>query len=412
MSRSSTLPVSEGKSWLPYGNGRSYGDSCLNPGQGVLDCRGLDKYIAWDPETGDFTCEGGVLLSEILRFALPRGWFLPVTPGTQWVTVGGAIANDVHGKNHHACGSFGCHVRSAELLRSDGSRKFISRDRNSELFAGTIGGLGLTGVITQATIRLKRVPGPWLLETKKRFRSLAEFFDVDREFKHEREYTVAWIDCVAPKRARGRGIYMAADHFVTDLADKKPGALMHMLFHPPCSLVNPLTLRAFNFAYYNRPLKAEAHPVHYRPFFYPLDSVLEWNRIYGPKGLYQFQCVIPRGPSREAVAALLELISAHRAGSFLAVMKSFGDKPSDGILSFPRAGITLSLDFPNRGESTRRLFAELEAAVMDFGGTLYPAKDALMTPGGFRASYPKWEKMRPHIDPHFSSAFWRRVTDG
>lgn len=408
--RSSPLPVTGSVSWLPYGNGRSYGDSCLNAGGGVLDCRDLDKFIAWDDSTGLLTCEGGVLYSEILRFALPRGWFLPVTPGTQFVTVGGAIANDVHGKNHHGAGSVGHHVEAMEVLRSDGSRHRLLAAERSPLFAATIGGLGLTGVITQATIRMRRVPGPWLSQVTRRFGSLDEFFAVDAELKATHEYTVAWIDCVAPPARRGRGIYIAGNHQPADRADRGPARSTRVPFVPPFSLVGPLTLRAFNVAYYRRPLPNGPHTVHYRPFFYPLDAILDWNRIYGPGGLYQFQCAIPESASREVVGKLLDVIARHAAGSFLAVLKTFGTMQPAGLLSFPRAGTTLALDFPNLGERTRRLLAELEAITIGCGGALYPAKDALMSAATFRASYPRWEELLPHVDPAFSSSFWRRVT--
>jgi len=403
------LILQPGLSYLPYGNGRSYGDSCLNPGLGLLRARFLDRFVDWDGESGRLRCEAGVLLSDIIRFALPRGWFLPVTPGTKFVTLGGAIANDVHGKNHHMAGSFGHHVDAIGLLRSDGTRPRADRHEAPSLFAATVGGLGLTGLITEASLQLKRVSGPWLDEQVQRFRDLAEFFELDAAMKPAHEYTVAWVDCAASGRERGRGLYMAADH-----ADVREGRVLRSAglrvpVDPPVSLVGPLTVRVFNWLYYNRPRHDGTQRVHFEKVFYPLDGIGEWNRIYGPRGFFQFQCVVPPEASREALGRVLDLIAAHRSGSFLAVLKTFGESRSEGLLSFPRPGTTLALDFPDHGERTRRLFAEMEAVVLDHGGALYPAKDALMSAGAFRIGFPGWTKMREHVDPRFSSQFARRV---
>jgi len=408
-SRSAALALDPDLCWLPYGNGRSYGDSCLNGGGGLIRTRSLDKLIAWDAEAGTLECEAGVLLQDIIDFVLPQGWFVPVTPGTQFVTVGGAIANDVHGKNHHTAGAFSRHVMSFELLRSNRIRLQIDRSCEPELFAATVGGLGLTGLVTRATLRLKRVPGPMLVETRRRFRSLDEFFAVDDALRTAHEYTVAWIDCVAPAGERGRGIYGAANHTegATDIGTPAP---RRVRVDPPVSLVGPLSLRLFNAAYFRQRLPDGPRRVHYRPFFYPLDGVEEWNRMYGPQGFFQFQCVLPHAAARESIGDLLGAIAREGSGSFLAVLKTFGDLPSEGLLSFARSGATLALDFSNRGESTRRLIAELEAIVVDGGGALYPAKDALMSPRAFRSSYPRWEAMRAAVDPAFTSQVWRRVT--
>ena len=356
------------------------------------------------------TCEAGVTLQSIVTFALPRGWFLPTTPGTQFVTLGGAIANDVHGKNHHAAGSFGHHVERMELIRSDGSRLPVDRKSCPDLFAATVGGLGLTGFITQATLRLRKVQGPCIEQTLCRFRSLAQFFEIDAQLKPSFEHTVAWVDCTAAGSQRGRGIYMAGNHAAQSLVAQPPRRLA-VPIQPPFSLVNKLTLRAFNALYFNRPLPSGPHLVHYAPFFYPLDSILNWNRMYGPRGFYQFQCVIPPTDSERALLKLLDLIAAARSGSFLAVLKTFGARTSEGILSFPRPGTTLALDFPNHGEATDSLFREMEDVVVEAGGALYPAKDAHMTAAAFRAGYPRWEAMLPHLDPRFSSNFWRRVME-
>jgi len=409
LSRSAALRLRPDLTYAPRGNGRSYGDSCLNPGAGLIETRHLDRFIGWDTQLGLLKCEGGTQLSEIIRFALPQGWFLPVTPGTKYVTVGGAIANDVHGKNHHVAGTFAHHVDAFDLLRSDGDLNETTRASNADRFAATVGGLGLTGLIVSATLRLKRVEGPWLEQQAVRFRSLDEFFEVDAALKPRHEYTVAWVDCVATGVERGRGLYMAADHAGHHPEVRIRRAGLRVPFDPPVSLVSPSTLRVFNWLYYHRPRQSGRRLIHYEKMFYPLDGVLEWNRIYGPHGFQQFQCVVPPAASRSAVSAVLDLIAEHRSGSFLAVLKTFGERPSEGFLSFPRPGTTFALDFPEHGERTRRLFSEMEAVVIDHGGALYPAKDGLMSAAAFKAGFPVWSRMRAHVDPRFSSQFARRV---
>ncbi len=407
------LPADEAKRVLPYGNGRSYGDSCLNDAGTLLDARGLDRFIAFDPATGVLRCEAGVLLAEILDLVVPQGWFIPATPGTKLITVGGAIANDVHGKGHHRDGTFGRHVRQFELLRSDGSRLLCSPEQNPGWFAATIGGLGLTGLITWAEVALKRVANPFIDGETIRCDGLDDFFAVSSASDQDYEYTVAWLDCSARGRSLGRGHFMRGNH-APPLAGRKvrtPTGSLTFPFQSPVSLVNGLTLRAFNFAYYHRQLKRETRAlVHYDPFFYPLDAIHEWNRLYGPRGFFQYQCVIPREAGREPVREVLARIAAAGTGSFLAVMKVFGSVESPGILSFPRQGVTLAVDFPNRGKPTLALMEQLDRVVRDAGGRGYPAKDARMSPESFRQYYPQWEQLKPFIDPRFSSSFWRRVT--
>lgn len=399
--RGAPLPVTEGP-LLAHGNGRSYGDVCLNSGGTLLHTRGLDRFIAFDEETGVLNCEAGVLLAEILEVFVPRGWFLPVTPGTRFVTVGGAIANDVHSKNHHADGTFGCHVRRFELLRSDGSRLNCSPTENADWFAATIAGLGLTGLITRAEIALRRIPGPGIAVANRRFNGLDEFFALNAEAEAAQPYTVSWIDCLA---RTPRGILMSGDHSPEPVAARR-GALA-VPFTPPLSLVNGLSLRAFNEAYFHRPLAAR-QTVHYEPFFYPLDGVLHWNRLYGPRGFHQYQFVVPTR-ERAAVDEILRVIATSGQGSFLAVLKTFGERPSPGLLSFPLPGVTLALDFPNRGAATLELFARLDAIVAAAGGRLYPAKDARMPGELFRRSYRRLGEFMNFIDPAFSSDFARRV---
>ena len=411
-SRRDPFPDMEGvETLLPYGNGRSYGDSCLNAGAGLVRMRGLDRFIDFDPDTGVLTCEAGVLLADILQIAMPAGWFVPVTPGTCFVTVGGAIANDVHGKNHHGSGTFALHVRRMELLRSDGQRIVCSASENPEWFAATAGGLGLTGIVTWAQLQLRRIPGPCMDVETIRFHHLDEFLGLCAESDRDFEYTVAWVDCLGRGKQLGRGLLQRANHTVGQATHKRRRQLA-VPFMPPFSLVNAASLRIFNTAYYYLPARGRRRAIiDYAPFFYPLDGILDWNRLYGPRGLYQYQCVIPGAAGRDATAELLQAIARSGQGSFLAVLKMFGPLGSPGMLSFPREGLTLALDFPNRGERLERLFEELDAIVRTAGGRLYPAKDGRMPGDLFRSGFPRWQEFSRYIDPRCSSSFWQRVME-
>jgi FAD/FMN-containing dehydrogenase len=394
---------------IAFGNGRSYGDVCLSPGGTAWLTAGLDRFVSFDAATGRLCCEAGVRLEQVQRFAVPRGWILPVTPGTGMATVGGAIANDVHGKNHHVRGSFGDYVCGLRLVRSDGRVIDCSPDEHRDWFAATVGGLGLTGIVVQAEIQLMPVQGPWIDTETIPYRSLDAFFEIADASEADWEYTVSWIDCLAA--GQGRGIFVRGNHSAEPMPpppDKRPRA---MAFVPPMSLVNGASLRLFNIAYFhtNR-LRAGRGVSHYRPFFYPLDSIAHWNRMYGPRGFFQHQCVIPRSPSREAIGAMLDEIARSGEGSFLAVLKTFGDRPSLGLLSFPMPGVTLALDFPNRGASTFALLDRLDVIVREAGGRLYPAKDARMSRETFEAGYPRLHEFDTFRDPRLTSAMSRRLT--
>jgi len=420
--RHQTLPTPpHGLSMLPFGNGRSYGDSNLNPGGALLPARQLDRLIAFDPATGVLRCEAGVLFAELLRLIVPQGWFLPVTPGTQFITVGGAIANDVHGKNHHVAGSFGNHVRCFELLRSDGSRRLCSPTEHPDWFAATIGGLGLTGLITWAEVQLKRIANPFLDTESVKFHSLEAFFELSAASEADHEYTVSWIDCGFDDRRLGRGLFNRGNHAPATLNPAllpkglPAGVAEHsrkVPLTPPVSLINPLSLKAFNTLYFHKQRQPVVRSLqHYRPFFYPLDALLAWNRIYGPRGFYQYQCVVPPERALPATQALLKAIAASGMGSFLAVLKQFGAPASLGMLSFPEQGTTLALDFPNQGPRLHRLFDALDRIVLEAGGRLYPAKDGRMGPAVFKAGYPRWAEFQTYVDPRFASGFWRRVME-
>lgn len=398
---------------LPFGTGRSYGDSCLNVGGALLQTRSLDRFIHFDRDTGVLACEAGVLLADILRLVVPAGWFLTVVPGTSHVTVGGAIANDIHGKNHHRAGTFGQHVRRLELLRSNGERLSCGPTENPDWFAATLGGLGLTGVVTWAELQLRRIAGPRLDVESIRFANLEEFFGLSTESEQSCEYTVAWIDCLGRGKHLGRGILQRADHAVEQAvaAPVNPGKLA-VPFPIPVSLVNGVSLRVFNTLYYHRQWSRRKRTSEYfRSFFFPLDSILHWNRLYGPAGFFQYQCVIPTPTAREATAELLETIARSGLGSFLAVLKRFGAMSSPGMLSFPCEGVTLALDFPNKGPRVERLFESLDRILSSAGGRLYPAKDGRMPGALFRSGYPRWQEFSRYIDPACSSSFWRRVME-
>lgn len=399
-------------SLLPFGNGRSYGDSCLNHQGSLIRTRQLDRFIQFDAENGILRCEAGVLFDDILRLVVPQGWFISVTPGTRFISVGGAIANDVHGKNHHIRGTFGCHLQSFELLRSSGERLMCSPQENSAWFNATIGGLGLTGLITWAQFQLRRIHNPWINTETLRFHHLDEFFTLSQASDQEYEYTVAWIDCLAQGAQLGRGLFIRGNH--APELDEIPvyqSRQRHFPVTPPVSLINKLSLRIFNTFYYHQGNSDHQQALqHYEPFFYPLDGILEWNKVYGPHGFYQYQCVIPYVHSHAAIKEMLQEIGKSSLGSFLAVLKLCGEHRSPGMLSFPMHGVSLALDFPNRGATLQKLFTQLDQIVRAANGRLYPAKDARMPATMFQETYPQWQNFSHFIDPHFSSNFWRRVT--
>ena len=407
--RDAPLPVTP-EPILAYGNGRSYGDACLNDGGVLLHTRGLDRFIAFDAQRGILRCEAGVLLSEILDFALTRGWILPVLPGTQFVTVGGAIANDVHGKNHHRVGSFGEHVLRFELLRSDGSRRECSRLENADWFRATLAGLGLTGLVTWAELQLQPSVGPWVGAQALPFRGVAAFLDLSRESEITHEHVVAWIDC-GSGRGAGRGLLQRANP-LQNTASPTRRKRWSVPLTPPLSLVNRLSVRLFNNVYYALGARTAApRRQDYRDFLFPLDAVENWNRIYGPRGFLQFQCVVPEAAAQDTLDAIIRRVSESGSASFVAVLKRMGDRPASGMLSFPRAGVTLAVDFPMQGAPTLRLLDALGELVADVGGALYPAKDACMRPAHFQQAFPNWAAMGAYLDPRFSSSFWRRVTE-
>ncbi len=401
--------VFEGRKFIPIGARRSYGDVGLNPGGSALSTENLDKFISFDVDSGQLECEAGVLIREIQSTFVSHGWISPVTPGTSFVTVAGAIANDVHGKNHHTRGSFGNHVLEIVLARSDGSVVTCSEKMNKELFAATIGGLGLTGLILSAKIQLSKVLSGWVKREKISFNNLEEFFRISKESEAGFESSVAWFDCSTDKA--GRGSFIRGNHIATNnRSPKAPKTFLDLTFTPPMALVNRATLNPLNTAYFQlQKLTAGERIESMWRFYYPLDSIRNWNRAYGPRGFYQYQSVIPTGNAESVTGEMVERISQSGLGSFLAVLKTFGDIPSKGLLSFPMEGTTLALDFPNLGAKTEKLFKELDGLVLQAGGRLNPSKDARMTPEMFAAGYPMHREFIRFRDDALSSGFSRRV---
>jgi L-gulonolactone oxidase len=398
---------------LAIGLRRSYGDSCLNSDGAMIDMTGLDRFIAFDEASGTLRAEAGASLSQILALTVPRGWFLSTTPGTRFVTLGGAVANDVHGKNHHRAGSFGCHVKSLGLLRSDGFRRAVTWESDPGLLAATIGGLGLTGVIEWVEIQLDKISSAYLDVETIPYVGLDEFWALSRESAEKFEHTVSWIDCGARGANFGRGIFSRAN-WRDDQAFKSHDDRMwkSVPFDAPALLLNRFSVATFNELYF-RANKTKAGPSRqpYASFFYPLDALLNWNKLYGKCGMFQYQCVIPPGEACAAIASLLDEITRSGQASFLAVLKTFGGRASLGLLSFPRLGATLALDFPNRGAETLRLLSRLDAIVSEAGGALYPAKDGRLPPDLFRRSFPRWQEFLEYKDPSVNSDFWRRVAE-
>jgi FAD/FMN-containing dehydrogenase len=401
---------------LPFGFGRSYGDSCLNDNATLIDTTRLDRFIAFDEQNGELVCEAGVSLASILRLLAgrPRAdgtfWSLPVVPGTKIVTVGGAIANDVHGKNHEMQGTFGRHLNWLELARSDGQLLSISAAEGSELFRATVGGLGLTGLITRASLQLLSIPSLMVEVEHIRIDNLDAYFRVAEESRREWTHHAAWIDVLATGSATGRGIYTRS-RFTPDAGSapsKETGPRVWV--EAPSWLIGPASIKLFNAAYARKVAGRRKHVgrAGYDGVFFPLDGIRNWNKLYGKRGFYQYQCVVPRHSARDAIAAMLQAISAAREGSFLTVLKEFGDIESPGLLSFPMSGTTLAVDFPNRAEKTLRLLDSLDAITAEAGGRIYAAKDGRAAPAMLSRGYPYLDRFRASIDPSFSSTFWRR----
>ena len=398
---------------LAYGLGRSYGDVCLNDGGNVLSMDHCDRLLTFDREKGLIRAEAGLSIAELLKITLPHGWFVPVTPGTKYVTLGGALANDVHGKNHHRVGTFGCHVSQFELLRSDGTKSICSPIMNTDLFNATIGGLGLTGVITWVELQLTRIVSRMIDEESLKVSSLHDVVRVTEESDEDWDYTVSWIDVTTRGANLGKGLVLRG-RFSTktdeSLKSRSAEPRITIPFQAPSWLLSRPTIKVFNTLWYAKQFTSvHRRHVDLEPFFYPLDAIGRWNLLYGKRGMLQYQCVVPSDGGVDTMKAILTELQRGRVSSFLAVVKKFGTIVSPGMLSFPRPGLTLTLDMPNTG---RRLFDALDRCdeiVHSVGGRVYAAKDARVSGRMFRAMYPELETFLPFVDPAFSSSFWRRI---
>ena len=397
---------------LGVGLHRSYGDSGLNLGGAAISSRGLDRFIAFDPEQGVLRAEAGVSLDEILRLAVPRGWFLPTTPGTRFVTLGGAIGNDVHGKNHHRSGSFGRHVRRIGLVRSDRGVIEVAPDQEPELFRATLGGLGLTGFIAWAEIALAPIATSEVVEETVPFANLAEFFQLTTDSEARFEHVSSWVDCTASGRGLGRGVMFRGNWADSGpLEAHAPGVKLSVPVTAPHGLMNPLTLRALNLAYGRlQSLRRGSARIPYSSAFYPLDAIGGWNRLYGPKGFYQYQFMVPPQTQEAAMSEVLATIAASGQGSFLSVLKSLGSLTSGGPASFEGPGVSLARAVPNPRAPPPAMLGRRDPLVLPAGGPLSPAQDGRMSAEAYQSGYPRWRELEAQRDPLFSSSFWRRVT--
>ncbi len=408
---------------IAYGNGRSYGDAALNDQGAVILTERLNRFLEFDKTTGIIRAEAGVTLKEILEVIIPAGWFLPVTPGTQFATLGGCVAVDAHGKNHHHVGSFGQHVLSLELITSQNEKIICSPEKHSDLFWATISGMGLTGLIGTISLQLQPLTSTTMVVKNNAAENLEHAIKLLNDPTIDDQYSVAWIDCLATGKNLGRSIIMTAHHALIDeLPSEQRIAPLKMNYHNasrmpfnlPSWALNSFTVKLFNkYHYYYHAQKNNRYLQDYVPYFYPLDKILEWNRLYGKHGFVQYQCVIPTAQSLPGLQKLLQRLSHFGGASFLAVLKRLGES-SKGLLSFPMPGFTLALDIPLSNKSTLQLLNELDEIVLEHQGRVYLAKDARMSPKTFRQMYPQysqWLAIKKTIDPQnsFSSSLARRL---
>lgn len=394
--RSVRTMVPSGAGLIARGNGRSYGDAAVGE-IATLMCGGLSRMKAFDPGTGILTVEGGALLSDILQAFIPRGYFPPVVPGTQFVTVGGMIAADVHGKNHHQVGGFGDHVTQFKLVVASGELMTCSRTENPELFLATIGGMGLTGVIVEASFKMKPIETGWILQKTTVAQDLGGALKV-LQATDELTYSVAWIDCLATGKSMGRSLIFTGEHATREqVSSRMPQAeffpatrepKLSLPFDFPSWILNGVSVSAFNEMYFRAGARKAGAPslVHWNPYFFPLDGIHRWNRLYGKRGFLQHQCVVPEGNALAVLGAMLERFVRSGKGSFLAVLKKLGR--GGGLISFPTSGYTLALDLPATAD-VFPLLEEIDKIVVHAGGRLYLAKDARQSRQTFEAGYPQ-----------------------
>ncbi|HEV2613526.1 MAG TPA: FAD-binding oxidoreductase [Gammaproteobacteria bacterium] len=389
-------------SCIARGQGRSYGDASLNHDHAVILTEKLNRFIRFDQKTGIITAEAGLALIDLLTVIVPAGWFVPVTPGTQFVSLGGCVAADVHGKNHHRVGSFGQHALNLKLILADGSHITCSPSENTEIFFATVGGMGLTGIIGEVTLQLIPIKSQFMAVQHHAVTDLAEMGIYDDD------YSVTWLDT-----ERERGIVMTAHHADGSLklnADKNKTGL-----RPPSFLLNHYSIRLFNYLYFQKNSRKSNFSSDYKPYFYPLDKITDWNKMYGKQGFVQYQCVFPKQAALIGIHEILKIMKKNNTVSFLSVLKRLG-KSSGGLLSFPMEGLTLAMDIAFNS-STLKLLKEFDQIVLAHQGRVYLAKDACLSPESFRAMYPQYEKfaeIKHKIDPQniFSSSLSKRLQIG
>lgn len=408
---------------IARGQGRSYGDASLNENGRVILTERLDRMLSLDVQQGILKAEAGVTLAEILPVIVKQGWFLPVTPGTKYVSLGGCVAADVHGKNHHHDGGFGDHVLGIDLIMADGSHKTCSASENADIFWATVGGMGLTGIISEVTLKLLPIQTAKMMVSQHAANNLEHLFQLLENPALDDQYSVAWIDCLAKGGQLGRGIAMFGHHAGTaeftgeNPLQTKPKRTRSLPFNFPSWILNPLSISLFNKLYFYRESRRKSpFLTDYDSYFYPLDSIGQWNRMYGKRGFVQYQCVIPEASALVGMIALLKELSASRRSSFLAVLKRFGAE-GKAPLSFPMPGYTLALDLPIRDKGLFSLLDKLDHIVLQHGGRVYLAKDARISAESFRSMYPRfetWLKLKNKIDPsnRFSSSLARRLNIG
>ena len=397
---------------LAYGAGRSYGDAALNAGGLSIDTSRLDRMLELSAASGTLVAECGVTFGDLVRTLLPHGFMPPVVPGTGFATLGGGIANDVHGKNHHRHGSLAQHIAWIDLRMADGRLQRVSLESDETLFRATMGGIGLTGLVERAALRLQRVPSNAVRVRSRRVGNLDEHLSALVDEQARGEYVVGWIDALARGSSFGRGILESADPSPEGV-DAKPRAARSVPFEFPSVALRPMTVRLFNQLYFHRiPKRGTDALMPYSRFLFPLDAIHRWNRIYGRRGFHQFQCVVPPDGAEKTIRLLLEKISSAGTGSFLAVLKSMGPA-GVGYLSFAQPGFTLAVDFPNEPPA-RPLLAELERIAGAAGGRIYLAKDDTVSAAQFATMYPSLPQFRSvleRVDPtgRFQSDMSRRL---
>ncbi|MGJ0309415.1 FAD-binding protein [Aliarcobacter cryaerophilus] len=396
------------KKYIPFGNGRSYGDSAM--AENIIYCKPHNYFLNFDEELGILHCQSGVLLSEIIEVFVPRGWFLKVTPGTKLITIGGAIASDVHGKNHHVEGCFSSCVEEFNLMLANGEIKNVKKD--DELFLATSGGMGLTGVILDAKISLKKINSKYINQTTIKTKNLKETFEAFEKYSHM-PYSVAWIDCLASGEDIGKCLLMVGDFADDGDLNFKEKKKKTIPFNFPSFALNKLSVKAFNWLYYKKAPDGESQQkVDIDTFFYPLDAINNWNRIYGKGGFTQYQFILPKEKSYDGLKEILEKISKSGKGSFLAVLKLYG-KENENYLSFPMKGYSLALDFKIE-KGIFELLNSLDEIVLKYGGRIYLTKDVRVSKESFEKGYPNIEKFRTFrkensMDKKFQSLQSKRV---